>query len=246
MKILNKIRKVAFAAVRPRCWHAITLRVAPAIEHYQLLSSLEFDLLIDVGANRGQFSLLSRVVAPAAPIRAFEPIPAEAERYRRVNCRHGRDVSLMQVALGDEHGVAELHLSGRADSSSMLPIGELQSSLFPGTEEVGILRVPITPLDALPEVWQGASRALLKLDVQGFEMSVLRGARAALRHCQYVYAECSHVPLYVGQALFPEVDVFLRNEGFAVAKEENRQFDGGKLIQADYLFEKKSAQREGT
>jgi len=227
---------MAFATARPRCWRAIAFRVAPAIEHYGLLRSVKYDLLIDVGANRGQFSLLSRVVAPSVPIRAFEPIPAEAARYRRVNCRKGESISLMEVALGDQHGVAELHLSGRADSSSMLPIGELQSSLFPGTEEVGILRVPVTPLDALPEVWAGASRALLKLDVQGFEMSVLRGAREALRHCQYVYVECSHVPLYVGQALFPEVNEFLKNQGFVVAKEENTQFAGGKLIQADYLF----------
>ena len=230
-----KLKKAAFAAAHPRCWNALSHRVAPAIEHGELLRSLGCDLLLDVGANRGQFSLIARLVHPHLPIHAFEPQPGEAAVYRRL---FGADplVTLHELALGEQLGEADLHISRRRDSSSLLPIGELQARLFPSTEEVGTHRVQVVSLDSLTARWPTASRVLLKLDVQGFELSVLRGARQALRQCSHVYAECSQVPLYTGQALYPEVAAFLAEEGFNPERQLNEQHDGGRLIQADHLF----------
>ena len=91
-------------------------------------------------------------------------------------------IELHEVALGEVKRTAQFHVSRRADSSSLLPIGELQSRLFPGTEERGTINVEVVPLDSLEAHWRSASRALLKLDVQGYELNVLRGARQALRH----------------------------------------------------------------
>jgi hypothetical protein len=51
-----------------------------------------------------------------------------------------------------------------------------------------------------------------------------------------VYAECSEVPLYTGQALYPEVAAFLAGHGFRPLRRINEQFDGDRLIQADHLF----------
>jgi FkbM family methyltransferase len=230
-----RIQKALYSALRPRCWRALRLGVAPSIEHREVLESLIPDLLLDVGANRGQFSLMTRLIHPGVPIRAYEPQPDEARVYRSVLQREAA-VELHELALGDQPGSAELHLSGRRDSSSLLPIGELQTTLFAGTGEVGTLSVPVVTLDSLSAHWGGATRALLKLDVQGFELGVLRGARAALRHCAHVYAECSEVPLYVGQALYPEVAAFLAAEGFRPTRRHNEQFADGRLIQADHLF----------
>jgi hypothetical protein len=93
-------------------------------------------------------------------------------------------------------------------------------------------------LDEFQEVWYSARNALLKLDVQGFELSVLKGARSALKHCAFVYAECSEVALYSGQPLFHEVEAFLASEGFKPVKRSNEQWVRSKLIQADHLFER--------
>jgi predicted RNA methylase len=57
--------------------------VAPSIEHQKILTELNCDFVLDVGANRGQFSLISRMVKPAIPILAFEPIPTEADIFRK-------------------------------------------------------------------------------------------------------------------------------------------------------------------
>ena len=161
---------MAFALTHPGCWKALLRRVAPAIEHRALLRSIDCDLLLDVGANRGQFSLIARVAHPHLPIHAFEPQPGEAAVYRHLFATDPR-VTLHELALGDQPGEADLHISRRKDSSSLLPIGELQAKLFPSTEEVGTHRVRVVTLDSLTGHWPIATKVLLKLDVQGFELS---------------------------------------------------------------------------
>lgn len=232
-----RLAKVWFSIVHPLCWPAFVRGIVPTIEHGKVLRSLQCDLVLDVGANRGQFTLMARLLYPSMPIHAYEPLPLEATSFRKLHS--GRPgIVLHELALGEKAGVAELHISGRADSSSLLPIGELQSRLFPQTEEVGTRSVTVAPLDSLPAHWRGASRALLKLDVQGFELQVLRGATETLRHCAYVYVECSEVLLYAGQALRAEVVDFLAQRGFREVGRFNPQMGDGRLIQADYLFQR--------
>ncbi len=230
-----RLAKLGTALTRPACWRALRLGVAPAVEHRHVLAALGVDGVIDVGANRGQFTLLCRLVLPGVPVVAFEPIPAEAATFRRV---HGArpEVTLIESALGETAGTATLHLSKSADSSSLLPIGQKQNELFAHTEEVGTLAVPVQRLDDLAGRWTGRTRQLLKLDVQGFELNVLRGAGETLKSCAYVYAECSEVPLYEGQALRPAVEAFLQEHGFTRQSRHNEQWAAGDLVQADYLF----------
>jgi FkbM family methyltransferase len=209
--------------------------VAPSIEHREVIASLRIDWLIDAGANRGQFSLMTRFEHPEISIHGFEPLVSEGEYYRRIFDQDSK-VTLHEMALGDISGFAEIHLSRRADSSSLLPIGDMQSKMFPSTDEIGTLKVRVVTLDDLQDVWGPARNALLKLDVQGFELSVLKGAKRALKNCAYVYAECSEIPLYTGQALFPEVADFLKYEGFKPVRRVNEQWVDGKLVQADHLF----------
>jgi len=209
--------------------------VAPSIEHQKVLDGLDCDLIIDVGANRGQFSLISRMIKPDVPIMAFEPIPDEAAIYRRVTTGLNL-IKLHPMALGEKTCEAEIHISQSADSSSLLPIGELQTKMFPLTNEVGTLTVPVKMLDDFRSEWEKYSRILLKIDVQGFELSVLKGAIHTLVNCTYVYVECSETELYVGQALYREVFAFLSERGFGVRSRYNEVLVDGKLIQADYLF----------
>lgn len=233
--LILRCQKALYLLTHPSCWRAFGLRVAPSLEHAEVLREIHFDHLIDVGANRGQFSLMTRQIKPGIVVHAFEPLAEEAAVYRKV-FQGESNVFLTETALGDSDGTATIHVSGRADSSSLLPIGELQSKLFPNTAEVGTKTISVRRLDGLPELWKQWNRALLKLDVQGFELSVLKGAREALSHCAFVYAECSEVPLYEGQALYPEVAGFLAKEGFQPARRANEQWVDGKMVQADHLF----------
>lgn len=233
--LLTRLRKLAFSIAHPSCWPALALGVAPSIEHLTVLRSLSVDGILDVGANRGQFTLACRLVLPNVPIVAFEPIPTEAATYRKVHGGIG-GIHLVESALGETKGAATLHISENADSSSLLPIGRRQTELFRNTFEIGTITVPVQRLDDLSALWPQRTRQLLKLDVQGFELNVLRGAVETLRSCAYVYAECSEVALYDGQALRTEVATFLQGEGFSQTGRYNCQYSAGQLIQADYLF----------
>ncbi len=232
-----RLHKLAVALSHPHCWPALSLGVAPSAEHLAILRQLQVDGIIDVGANRGQFSLACSIALPRVPVVAFEPIPVEASTFRRVHCGNSH-VRLIESALGETPGTATLHLSQSADSSSLLPIGRRQTDLFQNTVEVGTIEVPVQRMDDLCEYWPAKRRQLLKLDVQGFELNVLKGSVETLRSCTFVYAECSEVALYDGQALRDEVELFLTSAGFRQRGRFNDLIRKGQLIQADYLFER--------
>jgi len=230
-----RLSKLAASVTRPGCWRALAHGVAPSIEHLPVLKNLTVDGIIDVGANRGQFSLTCRIAMPNIPVLAFEPIPSEAKIYTSIH-RKIQGVELFQYALGETFAEAEFHLSNSLDSSSLLPIGKRQRDLFPETAESGTIKVDVKTLDHFLPKMSGRSEQLLKIDVQGFELGVLKGAIKTLTTCRHVYAECSEVQLYEGQALRPAVAEFLAGFGFQESGSFNQQYDGNELIQADYLF----------
>lgn len=232
-------KKLFYCATHPWCWHALRHGVAPAINQKSVLQSCNYDLLLDAGAHQGQFSVIAHHIKPNVSIVAYEPQSAAADKYLAV-LNGAVNVTLHHVALGNTEGDSEINISRRSDSSSLLPTSDELPKLFKNTEHHATERVRVARLDGFPEHWQHAHRAFLKIDVQGLELQVLQGAAEALKHSAYVYVECSHVELYKGQALFEDVKAFLDEKGFHVTKRLNEDVIADKLIQADYLFERKS------
>jgi FkbM family methyltransferase len=236
--LLLRCKKLLYCATHPWCWQPLRHGVAPSMDQATMLRALDFDLLLDAGANKGQFTLMTTHVHPTVPVHAYEPHPGEAKTFRVIHRRNPK-VVLHELALGESEGSADLIISKRTDSSSLLPAAKTLSELFSGTEPSGeTCAVRVSQLDAFALHWQSARKALLKIDVQGYELQVLQGARQALKHCAYVYVESSDIVLYEGQALFDEVKGFLEGEGFQLKSRSHEDIIDGRLIQADYLFER--------
>jgi FkbM family methyltransferase len=216
--------------------------VAASVEHHALLKGIPLATLVDVGANIGQFSLLARTLHPAVRIHAFEPLSRPAEKYHHL---FGEDsqTTLYRCAIGPQSSVSQMYVSGRDDSSSLLPITDEQVRFAAGTAMVGTEQVTVKRLDDVLGVADIISPAMLKLDVQGFELSALQGCGRLLDAMDFVYVEVSFVTLYSGQALADEIVQFLFTRGFSLAGVNNPAFDDdGRCIQADLLFR----QRTGT
>jgi FkbM family methyltransferase len=211
--------------------------VAAEPEHRHLLGP-DLATVVDIGANRGQFTLAVRRWAPQARVVAFEPLPEPADRFRKV-FRGDSRVTLHRVAIGPEAGDVTIHVSGCDDSSSVLPIGAMQERLFPGTGEVRTETVPMGRLSDFVSAEEIVFPAMLKLDVQGFELEALRGCEDLLECFACVYAECSFVELYSGQALAHDVIEWLARHGFILTGVYNLCCDKkGKAVQGDFLFTK--------
>ena len=122
------------------------------------------------------------------------------------------------------------------DCSSLLAPTAHQGAVFPQTRLAGTLPVEIAPLDAFIGPGDLPAPALLKLDVQGFELAALDGCASLLDRFAAVYVECSFVPLYAGQPLADEVLAHLRERGFRLSGVYNLTYDReGRAVQADFL-----------
>jgi len=210
--------------------------VAAGSEHESALRHLNCQTVIDIGANRGQFALAARHCFPQARIISFEPLPGPAARFERIFAADDL-VALHRVAVGPNRQRTTIHISRSDDSSSLLPITTLQNALFPGTAEKDVAEVIVGPLDEFIGPAEILHSALLKLDVQGYELEALKGCATLIQHFTYVYAECSFVELYAGQALADDVVAWLRERAFRLRGVHNMQYDNsGRAIQGDFLF----------
>lgn len=238
----RRLRKSLVLLRRPAWRRAARSGVAAAVEHRDVPFGPRFATIIDVGAHHGQFSLLARDLYPDAHIVCVEPLPAAIDRLRAVHVDDDR-VTIMPFAAAGGHGSRSLHVSRKTDSSSLLPILKPYVDAFPGTEEASTIDVEARPLDVL--LLQELRRpALLKIDVQGGELDVLRGAVGLLSQVQVAFVECSFVEFYGGQALADEVIGAFLLHGLRLDGVYSVVRDGsGRCLQADLLFRRPGEDR---
>lgn len=238
-KLIAILRVAPYRAALLRHW------VAAAVEHGEALGVLTLRTVVDVGANRGQFALFALHTFPAARIVSLEPLSVPAARFRRVFAKERR-VTLHHAALGPETGQSTMHVSGHDDSSSLLPITDTQGRLFRGTNEVRTETVRTAPLSEFLDGDSIEEPALLKLDVQGYELEALRACGELLDKFTYVAAEGSFIELYEGQVLADDLVAWLRERGYQLVRSYGGISDEhGQPIQADMLFKRSDNRQRG-
>jgi len=175
----KKGRKLAriICAGNPQWLKAVFSGVAAGIEHRHVLPNLDtLRTVVDVGANHGQFALVVRHCSPEANVFSFEPLSGPAAKFRKVFQDDSR-VVLHQSAIGPETGTATMHVAAADDSSSLLPISNLQQHLFPGTGEVRTEKIQVGRLSDFLSAEDIKAPALLKLDVQASNWKRFVGVR---------------------------------------------------------------------
>lgn len=231
---LRKLRIILWVPMLRRVF--LQHLVMAGVEHQAVLNR-SLSTVVDIGANRGQFALAARAFS-GARVFSFEPLPDVAKTFQKIFSDDSA-VRLHVAAIGEKSEKKLIHLSARDDSSSLLEIGEAQSNFFPGTHEVGTLEVRVGTLDEFISKDDICRPAMLKLDVQGFELQALSGCKNLIDNFDFIYCECSFVELYKEQKLAADVIDYLRNFDFILSGIYNPSYDhDGICIQADLLFKK--------
>ena len=233
--------KIAKKVVRRLVGSADPQRDYPFRDHEQLiaLKAREFGVrtILDIGANEGQFARGIREVGWDGAIVSFEPRrDAHAALVSGSATDPGWTVA-ERMAIGEKDGEATLNLAANSVSSSLLPVHQRSIEVFEGTRYVATEKVPVRRLDdVVAPAWQAPFA--IKIDTQGFEMAVLRGAAETLAKSAVVVLEMSLFPLYAGAASFTELYRTVEDAGFRciALTEAMVDFPRSEIVQVDGTF----------
>lgn len=188
--------------------------------------------IVDVGANVGQWTRLMRDVYPTASVFMVEAQSKHTETLKTLAATDPQHLSFAPNLVGPP-GVESADFVVLDDE-----VGS-GSSVLPENSDVArhVERMPMCTLDSLLSEHGIAAPDLLKLDVQGYELEVLKGAEGALVGCEFVLLEVSLWPYNRGGPLAAEVFGWMADRNFrayeilAFARRPD-----GVMVQADVLF----------
>jgi FkbM family methyltransferase len=234
--ILEKLVKRVLAPLGIKFVRARTMRDPNAL---LLLKSREMgvETILDVGANVGQFVQTIRAMGYDKRAVSFEPT-SEAHALLVTNAASDPTwIAAPRMALGAQEGEAEIGVSANSASSSLLAIEAGSTDVLPITAFIARETVTVRRLDSVvgPH-WPGPYA--LKLDTQGFELEVLRGAPETLRQTRVLTVELTLGRLYSGGARIGEVFSFLEAAGMrAIAVTEGfSDIERNEMLQVDAVF----------
>jgi FkbM family methyltransferase len=199
-------------------------------------------VVLDVGANKGQFACLIRKAGYNGKIISFEPL---SDAHAQLLIAAQRDplwTVASRCALGASGGKVQINIAANSESSSILNMLERHSAGAPESKYVGKETVTMTTLDDLldrePDLADTA--IALKLDTQGYEAEVLAGLDKWSGNVEVIMTEMSLVVLYQGQAEFLDLYRMIADRGYRCISIEPGFIDPRtyEVLQVDAIFER--------
>jgi FkbM family methyltransferase len=195
--------------------------------------------ILDCGANEGQTLDQMRPIFPRATFHAFEPYPPTFATLQK-NWGNHPNISLHPLALSHENGSAEFFINEDSATNSLLSNAAAGNS-HPAPQSS--VTVDQKTLDTFTQEHQIKTIDLLKMDCQGYELQILKGASELLAagRIHLIYSEVLFTPLYRGQAYFDELSAFLRGVDYhLLALYDGRRSPQGHLLWSNALFSRKA------
>jgi FkbM family methyltransferase len=232
-------------AIKKALWHlgydirAYKYSGHPTALALELMRRTNPDLIIDVGANSGQYASEILTVRSDARIISFEALTAAHALARAQSGRYPTWTVRDRVAVGAGSGTAQINIAENSVSSSLLGMTSILLNAAPAARYIESEKVSVEPLDKLlAEDVKCGTRLYLKVDTQGYEKQVLEGASRILPHIVAMELELSFAPIYEGQALALDMISWLQSMGYRLTGLSNglRQPMTGELLQVDAFF----------
>lgn len=201
------------------------------------LRSRRIDLVLDVGANAGQFGLELRARSYHGEIVSFEPIESVFDHLRQVAASDGR-WRAVNLALGATSSTAVINVSDDSRFSSLLKQTP-EAKQFDAAAEV--VRVETIRVERLDDIFHqfGGNNVFLKIDAQGFEREVLEGASDSLRHVLGVQLELPIRHFYERTWSLPEALAYMERKSFRLSQVRPTNYDANdppSAVELDCVF----------
>lgn len=202
------------------------------------LQQHRIETVLDIGANVGQYGqALRQFYGFGGRIISFEPDPDSFAELALVASADPR-WSATQLAFGSEPGERTLRVSRLSVFNSFLAVSPSMQQRDERAATDHLVSVQVTTVDDWWDIHGPPGRVLVKLDVQGYEQQILKGARHTLDKLAGLQVEMSLSPLYEGQPLIEDMLPFLRDAGFVPYEFWNGYLDEdtGAVLELDGIF----------
>jgi hypothetical protein len=203
-----------------------------------LIQHNQIDMILDIGANIGQFGGEMRNLGYKGKIISFEPMK-EAFGKLSKNASSDADWSVHNYSIGERDGETTINVSKNSVSSSLLENLPQLTESAPEATFIEKEVIQIRKLDSVFEELQLANKNIyLKIDTQGYEEMVLMGAEESLKSVKGIQIEMSFIPSYRGTLTFEEIKKRLNDKGFTLVAIENGFYDKktGMQLEVDGIF----------
>ncbi len=237
-KILQKcFLYFGFVLRRANLYSCDNRRLLRFFEHHKI------DIVLDVGANSGQFAQELLESGFKGKIVSFEALPHVYEDLKQNAKTYGKQwVVAPQCAISDEEKTVNFHVTKENTSSSMLKPSENANDLPDFFDVNDVIKVKSKRLDTLlKEMDITSNHIYLKIDVQGAEKKVLRGADKIMEQIQGMTVEMPLYRYYEKQPLARELDKWIIQRNFELwdIVPVLRQPETGRLDYFDAIYFKK-------
>ena len=248
MPLIDKVRRAGISTLRSaqelaRKHDLLVLRNSESNYFHphlaRVLNRLHIKVVVDVGANDGRTVDELREMGFDGHIVSYEPTPA---LFARLHERFASDPSWSghQVAVGSAAGTLPLNTYSADVFNSFLRPSRFGASRFRplAGDVLETIDVPVVRLDDVWDIHVPAGRTLLKIDTQGFDLEVLRGAVACLSSIDAVLTEMPVNAIYEGAPAMSETFAFMERAGFELSGlfPVARDAQGLRLVEVNGVF----------
>lgn len=238
MKISNILRKI------PIVGEKIT-RLKPRIEDILKYHFGERDelIIIDVGANIGQSISFFRSIFPNSIIYSFEPTPNTFQQLKQ-KYKSYKNIYLFNFGLGDENGIKDFYVSEYSPTNSFLhPKIELykkfNNNLSNKLEQSKIINIQVLKFDDWQkEKLNNRGIDIFKIDTQGYEYNVIKGAINSLKNrTKLLLFEIQYLTFYENQIPFYKIyELLYENDFYLFSLIPSSIKDNYQLLECDVIF----------
>jgi FkbM family methyltransferase len=203
----------------------------------QLRLIKEARIVFDVGANKGQVTDRYAAMFPGAEIHAFEPFPDFKEEFLS---RHGSNnmINWVNKALSERVGTTDYYINKNTDTNSLLKSVLIGAASDKSCRNVSSFQVQTETIDHYCTMHTIDAIDILKLDTQGSELAILKGAKKMLeeKKIALIYAEAFFQPQYENSPLLYDIANYLKEFGYFLEDIYEPYYNERFLLWCDAIF----------